>query len=183
MRLVVHREELMSWPRQYPVQHARDRFKCSAGMQAALNGLDAKAEIELTQAEAAPTVRAKASVHTCMRFLDNASSNWEWLLCPWMMSAEYLYARPSQDRVADNEPAQIVSIDSRQNAIVHFTPACLLTIGDVIACEPPVAFQGTAAVLCSMAVSPCTVWYTRLLGMRICVYISVPSRCILHACM
>lgn len=98
--------------------------------------MEANAEIELTQAGVAPTVRAKGSLRSCMRFLDNASSNWEWLLCPWMVTAEYLYARPSQDRVADNAPAQIMSIDSRQNAIVNFTPACLLTIGDVIAYVP-----------------------------------------------
>ena len=110
-------------------------------MQAALNGLDAKAEVELTQAGAAPTVRAKAALGTSVRFLDNASSNWEWLLCPWMVSAEYLYARPSQDRLADNEPAQIVSIDSRQNTIVNFTPACLLTIGDVIAYAPAILYS------------------------------------------
>jgi hypothetical protein len=101
-----------------------------------MNDVQAKAEVDFTQAGVNPTVRVQGSLRTCMQFLDNASSDWEWMLCPWMVTAEYLYAKPSQDGVADNEPAQIMSIDSKHNAILHFTPACLLTIGDVIACAP-----------------------------------------------
>jgi hypothetical protein len=104
--------------------------------------VEALAEIDRTQDEMPPTVRARGALRTSMRFLDNASSNWEWLLCPWQVSAEYLYARESQDLLADNEPAQIMAINSRQHAIVHFTPACLLTIGDVLAYASALLAQG-----------------------------------------
>lgn len=111
-------------------------FAISLLMQGSLSAMQLRAEVDVLQPDATPTVRARGDLRTSMRFLDIASGDWEWLLCPWQFGGEYLYVTETDAKVhsaGSAEPAQIVSIQSRQHAIAHFTAASLLTIGDAIA--------------------------------------------------
>lgn len=102
-------------------------------MQGAITALEGSAEVDFTSATAPPTARARLSCQSALRYLDNSSSDWEWLLSPWKVSAEYLYTRPRADTAAASAtPAQFVSISSGQHAILRLSPACLLLCGDVI---------------------------------------------------
>lgn len=105
-------------------------------MQGALSCMQLQAEVDVLRPDAPPTVRARVDLRTSMRFLDIASGDWEWLLCPWQVGGEYLYVAatpPHSNGTAKTSPAQIMSVQSRQHAVTHFTPASLLTAGDAVA--------------------------------------------------
>ena len=105
-------------------------------MQGALSCMQLQAEVDVLRPDAPPTVRARVDLRTSMRFLDIASGDWEWLLCPWQVGGEYLYVAatdPHSNGTAKTAPAQIMSVQSRQHAVTHFTAASLLTAGDAFA--------------------------------------------------
>lgn len=94
-----------------------------------------EAEVDILRPDAPPTVRGRGDLRTSMRFLDIASGDWEWLVCPWQVNGEYLYVTasvPKGHSAISTEPAQIMAIHSRQHAITHFTAASLLTVGDAV---------------------------------------------------
>lgn len=105
-------------------------------LQGSLSSMRVRAEVDVLRPDEPPTVRVRGNLRTSMRFLDIASGDWQWLLCPWQLEAEYLYVTAVQAQMHSsnsNEPAQIVYLQSRQHAITHFTAASLLTVGDVVA--------------------------------------------------
>jgi hypothetical protein len=101
-------------------------------MQGALSSVTGGAEIDVTSASVAPTVRGHLDLQSSVRFLDNSSSNWEWLLSPWSVSLKYTHSFPHFDGPLASPAQQFVSLTSSQHAIVHFNPACLLMLGDVM---------------------------------------------------
>lgn len=105
-------------------------------LQGSVSSMQVRAEVDVLRPDAPPTLRGRGDLCTSMRFLDIASGDWQWLLCPWQVGGEYLYVTAAEAQMhssVSNEPAQIISVESRQHAISHFTAASLLTIGDAIA--------------------------------------------------
>ena len=101
-------------------------------LQVAVNGVDAGAEVKYMAENAPPTVTTHLTLHPSLRFLDNSSSDWEWLLSPWRVNAEYLFSRPPPNAAITTTASQFISVSSHQHAIMHFNPASLLMVGDVM---------------------------------------------------
>eukprot|EP00892_Ulva_mutabilis_P007162 jgi/Ulvmu1/4818/UM020_0103.1 len=130
---------------EFTIEHEVSAWLCNDGshsfgapdvLQGSITSMQVRAEVNVLRPDDRPTVRVRGDLRTSMRFLDIASGDWQWLLCPWQMEAEYLYVTAAQAQMhpsTSNEPAQIVYLQSRQHAIAHFTAASLLTVGDALA--------------------------------------------------
>jgi hypothetical protein len=104
---------------------------CKCCMQGSISGLQGRASIDVTDEGAPPTVDGRVELRTALRFLDNASSHWEWLLSPWALLGEYRFMQPAQTVASSASSSQSLSVSSPEHAILDFTPACLLVIGDI----------------------------------------------------
>lgn len=65
--------------------------------QGSLKRIVGTASLDWTSAALLPDLRVQMSSEASSRFLDNASSRWDWVLHPWPCDARYTYRYARSD--------------------------------------------------------------------------------------